>query len=81
MCNSTRSAKSCPWEENSPIKQEMLRADGLENSIAEKALAILMNTKLNTSQQCGLAAKKANGTLGYTRSNVTSRLREVIFLL
>lgn len=35
-----------------------------ESSLAEKAIEALRDTKLNTSQQRALAAKKANGILG-----------------
>ena len=37
-----------------------------------------MDKKLNMSQQCALAARKANGILDSTRRGVTCRDREVI---
>jgi len=40
-----------------------------------------VDTSLTISQQCGLEAKKGNGTLGCIRQNIASRLREVILSL
>jgi len=38
-------------------------------------------TQLNVSQQCALATKVANGTLGCTTRSIVRRLREVILPL
>ena len=52
--------------------------DWLENSLAEKDLGVLGDTKLRMSQQYVLAAKKGNGILGCISKTIASRLMEVI---
>ena len=48
---------------------------------AEKHFEVLVDTKLNKSQQCALTAKKANGIMGCIRQSIVSRLREVMLPL
>lgn len=60
-------------ERNNLRHQYKVVAKGLGGSCAERALGILMNTKLSTSQGCALAARKANSLLESTRESVTSR--------
>ncbi|KAK4828590.1 hypothetical protein QYF61_000042 [Mycteria americana] len=54
---------------NNPVHQYMLGATQLESSLAEKDLEILVDTKLNRTKQCTLAAKKVNA-LGRPRLEI-----------
>ena len=53
----------------------------MENSPAKMDLRVLVDGKLDVSQQCALAAQKADCCLGCNERNTASRLREVILPL
>lgn len=53
----------------------------LESSPTERDLGVLANSKLNTSQQCVLAAKNTNWVLGCTKHGVTCQSKEMTVLL
>ena len=50
----------------------------LKSSPVKKDLGVLVDEKLNVSQQCALVRQKANGILGSVSRGVAGRDREVI---
>jgi len=66
------------FSQSNPRYVYRLGEELFESSPVEKDLGVLMDKNENMSQQCALAARKANSTLDSTRRGVASRDREVI---
>ena len=61
-----------------PTFSYRLGNERLESSPSERDLDVLIDSKLNMSQQCAQAARKTNCILGCIRNGIASQLRLVI---
>jgi len=69
------------WGRGNPKTKYRLGGEWIERSPEEKDWGMLVDEKLNMTQQCVFAAQKASHILGSIQSSVASRAREGILPL
>lgn len=73
-----REMQSPAFSGSSPHTSISLGTGRLESRFIVEDLGVLMDMKLNMSQQCILAVKKTNSHLGCIMKSIISRSREVV---
>ncbi|KAK4806455.1 hypothetical protein QYF61_013948 [Mycteria americana] len=73
--------RTLPLGQNNAGHKYRLGEEWLESSPAARALGVLVDSRLSSSQQCALAAKRANRILGCIRHSMASRPKEGIIPL